>query len=345
MVQEDLFALFNALASERGALLYAGAFPDEHTARLIDIAEQTLAMEDGGGKSARARTTFALIEAYQNIVRHRMVGSSGRELLVMAHGKAATSIVTANNVADHDLPGLRNALDRLEGLDTDALKRLFLSILNTGTTTARGGAGLGFIEMTRRTGNPLGHRIVPISAGLYRFQLLVNCAGIDPTHTMAWVDELDRLTKATGALLAIGGTEWSTVVEKRALLLLDDGPHVDATILSRAALAALQVLHGARVNGTPAMLVCRNLDGASMVNVLMTLEKERCASVLEEVKNLNSAGPEERKKRYRDALLRRGGPVEGWRTGLYDLAQRADTLAAMDRDGNGRALLLIEARI
>jgi hypothetical protein len=345
MVQEDLFALFSALASERGVFLYSGTFPDEHTPRLIDISQQTLATQEGGDRSAMRRTTFALIEAYQNIVRHRMARSVNRDMLVLAHGKTATSIITANSVADVELPGLRSALGRLEGLDTDALKQLFISILQAGNTTARGGAGLGFIEMSRRTGNPLSHRIVPATSGLHRFHLLVNCTSMDPARNMAWVADLDRLSTATGVLLAIGGTEWSTTADKQVLLLLDDGPQVDTAALARAALAGLHVVHGLRENGAPALLLCRNAGGTPLVNVLVNIEKARVADVLGVVTSLNSASPKQRKEMCQEALLHTGGPVEAWRAGLCDLAQHASVLGAEERELNDRSVLLIEARI
>ena len=57
-----------------------------------------------------------------------------------------------------------SALRRLRGATSDQLRALFLARLSTGGTTARGGAGLGLIEMARRSGQALGHRIVPIDA-------------------------------------------------------------------------------------------------------------------------------------------------------------------------------------
>lgn len=346
MVQEDLFALYNVLASERGTVLYSGSFPDDHTVRLIDIAERTLSTEERGGKSLQARAAFALIEAYQNIVRHRTEQSEGRALLVLAHGDNATTIITANDVRTAELAGLRASLDLLDGLDANALKRLFLDRLESGSTTARGGAGLGFIEMARRTGQPLAYRTAAVTPELHRFQLMINARGSDVQHGMPWAGALDRLSKATGLLLGIGGTQWHTEVEKRALKLLDDAPGVDATALSRAGLAALQVLHGLRIAESPALLLCRQDAAGCAVDLLVVTEPELNQAAHALIQELNAADPVKRRKAYHDALLRRGGPVEGWRTGLHDLALRAGHLSAVSRAATGAdELLLIEARI
>lgn len=346
MVQEDLFALFNALATERGTLLYGGNFPDEHTARFIDIAELTLATDEHVGKNHRARTTFALIEAYQNIVRHRIGSGSGRELLGLVHGDQGTTIITANDVHRDDLPGLRASLERVEGLDADALKRLFLNKLTGGPSTARGGAGLGFIEITRRTGQPLGHRIAPSTPDLHRFQLQINIGDVAEHRTMNWVAQLDKLGQATGLLLALGGTRWSTQVERLAFMLLDVQNGVDVTALSRAGLAALQVVHGLRKGDGPAMIIVRKDDEGCAVDMLVASDPAHTGDVLTRVKELNAADQDARRKAYNDALLRRKGPTPAWQTGLHDLSLRAVHLtgACRNLDAIGEAML-IEARI
>lgn len=346
MVQEDLFALFNALATERGTLLYGGSFPDDHTARLIDIAEQTVASEERTAKNLRARTTFALIEAYQNIVRHRTGTGPGRELLVLAHGERGTTIVTANDVQHEDLAALRASLERVEGLDADALKRLFLNKLTGGTGTSRGGAGLGFIEITRRTGQPLGYRIASLTPDLHRFQLMISIGEVDERRSMDWAAQLDQLGRSTGLLLGIGGTHWSTQVERQAFLMLDERSGTDTTALTRAGLAALQVVHGLREADGPAMVIFREDQEGSVVSMLVAGDPARQSDVVRQVNELNEADQSARRKIYNDALLRRKGPTLAWQLGLYDLSSRTLRLTAVAKSlGNGQQTMLIEARI
>lgn len=246
MFHEQLFPLFSSLANVQGSMLYAGAFPDDHTARLIDIAERILSDGTGSSKGLRARTTFALIEAYQNIVRHRPTGNGERGLVALVHDNRHTEVMTANDVRDGDLAGLLRALKRIEGLGVDELKRLFVEKLSTGATSARGGAGLGLIEMARRSGNALRHRTLPRQGGVHRFQLMVSCRAQDEFFGPERFAALDEASSAVGLLAGLGGTVWSSDVEQQVLRMVEHEPGVQGAEFARACLAMLQMLHDLR---------------------------------------------------------------------------------------------------
>jgi hypothetical protein len=53
LVLEQLFALYSALAHEQGAVVYSGAFPDDHTPRMIEVSERMLSEESGCGRELR----------------------------------------------------------------------------------------------------------------------------------------------------------------------------------------------------------------------------------------------------------------------------------------------------
>lgn len=346
MVHEQLFSLFSSLAYVRGSMLYGGAFPDDHTARLIDIAERTLSDEKGSNKGLRARTTFALIEAYQNIVRHRTNTAGKRGLIALVHDDRHTEVMTANDVRDGDLPGLLRALKRIDGLGVDELKRLFMEKLTTGTTSARGGAGLGLIEMARRSGNALRHRTLPAGEGMHRFQLIISCAAQDELHGPDRFAELDEACHAVGLLAGIGGTVWSSDVEQHVLRIIEHEPDVQGTDLSRACLATLQMLHDLRPPNGPSLLLCRTDEQGCSIDMLTATDTTRSEKVLALTSRLNDASFADRRRAYHDALLGRVDKQEAWRTGLQDLAMRARSLEAVGRTlPEGAHVLLVEARI
>ena len=156
MENAQLIQLFEALAHEQLAVLYSGRFLDEHTANLITLGEEAVGGADAG-KALRSRTAFVMVEAYQNVLRHRAQpqpgGVADHSTFMFLHHPPGTGVVTVNAVSPAEVPALQSALQRLHGLGLDELKRLFLRSLQGGERTERGGAGLGLIEMARRTGN------------------------------------------------------------------------------------------------------------------------------------------------------------------------------------------------
>lgn len=207
----DIHSLFLAMRDHRAVFLYSGAFQDDHTARLIQLGEA--AMEDGVSRPAgRGRLAFIMVEAYQNILRHRvplppaMERGRGRSLFLLLSRHEEHQVVAFNPVAKSGVPALREHLEGLRGLDGDALKRKSLSVLQREHDGKRKGAGLGLIEMARRSGSDLSYEISDLDGTHAMFILSVRMGtvpGGDNPFTVAHalhqaVEEKDLLIMHTG---------------------------------------------------------------------------------------------------------------------------------------------------
>lgn len=154
-------ALFQVFKEERFAFGYSALFTDELTARLLDLAD---AVVESGITTVghRGKLSFLLVEAYQNIIRHRAVlpeaiaRGEGRCLFVFRSRLEGHNLVAINPVRKSDVPGLQAKLEAIKGLDKAELKDLFRNRLRAEHDGGRG-AGLGFIEMARRSENDLGY--------------------------------------------------------------------------------------------------------------------------------------------------------------------------------------------
>lgn len=178
MEAAPLYTLCDVLADARFALLYSGRFPDSHTASLINLAEEAGA-QAGADKGLRTRLAFVLVEAYQNIIRHRSLDDpdTGRSLLLLRISPGQQEVLTMNPVAIAERTALEKRLADLEGMDAHALRHRSREHLSQGARTQRGGAGLGLLGMARRAKVPLAHTFVPIDDQHMRFTLHVRPAG------------------------------------------------------------------------------------------------------------------------------------------------------------------------
>ncbi len=69
---------------------------------------------------------------------------------------------TGNPILNKDIEKLTQHIDRINSLDKDGLRLLFRSTLTNGKFSTKGGAGLGFIEMAKVSGDKINYSFTPI---------------------------------------------------------------------------------------------------------------------------------------------------------------------------------------
>ena len=62
---------------------------------------------------------------------------------------------SGNPIRKDNVAALRDNLDRINALDKDGLKDLYKDIIKNTTISDKGGAGLGFVDMARKSGEKL----------------------------------------------------------------------------------------------------------------------------------------------------------------------------------------------
>lgn len=81
---------------------------------------------------------------------------------------------TRNPVKKEEVKPLRNRIDRVNSYDGNALKELYKSTITDGKFSSQGGAGLGFIEMAKTTGNKLEYDFESLSEEYSLFTLRIS---------------------------------------------------------------------------------------------------------------------------------------------------------------------------
>ncbi len=73
--------------------------------------------------------------------------------LEISMNETAVSITTQNPVRNHDIDAIQMRLESINKLSREGLKERYIETMTNGEFTAKGGAGLGFIEMAKTSGN------------------------------------------------------------------------------------------------------------------------------------------------------------------------------------------------
>jgi hypothetical protein len=156
--------------------IYRGLFTQTITDSIISLAENNL--ESTGETSKVKKRVFSImVECLQNITRHQTVegeeyNDSSIPGIFMIQRKDDGYFITSGNVVPNiATPKLRSQLEKINSLQQDELKEYYKQILEDGSISDRGGAGLGLIEMARKSGNKLTFDFAKVNEDISYFYL------------------------------------------------------------------------------------------------------------------------------------------------------------------------------
>lgn len=180
-----IYNLHRTMLSQKLILVYQGDFTQETTKSILAMAERNL--DSSGEESSIKRKVFnVMVEALQNIVKHSdelIDGELRSHAAIFLIGKEANrySIMTGNPIRKTSVEKLSQSLTHINSLDKDGLKELYKEIIKNTTISEKGGAGLGFVDMARKSGEKLEFAFPEMNSEYCFFCLKVNVPreGID----------------------------------------------------------------------------------------------------------------------------------------------------------------------
>lgn len=113
------------------------------------------------------RVYHVMVETLQNMTRHAddwFTGESAeksRGLIVFQVEPEHYTITTGNLISKQHVGATVQRLEEVNGLDKDGIKALYKKRIREGSISDRGGAGLGFIDMAKKTGNSIAFSVEP----------------------------------------------------------------------------------------------------------------------------------------------------------------------------------------
>ena len=173
-----IYDLHRTMMSQNLILVYQGDFTQETTKSILTMAERNL--DSSGEESNIKRKVFnVMVESLQNIVKHSdelVDGETRSHAAIFLIGREANrySIMSGNPIRKSNVESLQKSLDHINGLDKDGLKELYKEIIKNTTISDKGGAGLGFVDMARKSGSRLEFSFPAMNADYCFFCLKVN---------------------------------------------------------------------------------------------------------------------------------------------------------------------------
>ncbi len=139
-------------------LVYHGKFTSEKADVLINIFEHLLSQNEARLKIQK-RAFYILVEALQNVIRHQakpespLIHSKGTLTFQYMDGQFLFTL--KNLIETSHIEALREKIDSLNRMSREELNKYYKKILKNDVLSDKGGAGLGLIEIARKSENLL----------------------------------------------------------------------------------------------------------------------------------------------------------------------------------------------
>ncbi len=162
----------------RVMLTFQGGLTPELITALLGSVELRMSTIEPDAR-LRKRVFSVVMECLQNLFHHHSTSTDARSggtqgIVIIAQSEGGYSVITGNRIASDEVQELKDHLDRVNGCDTVQLRELYQHTLSNGRYGRRGGAGLGIIDLARRSGRKLEYGFVPLDNADAFFSLNVN---------------------------------------------------------------------------------------------------------------------------------------------------------------------------
>jgi hypothetical protein len=180
-----IYDLHRIMLKQNILLVYEGEFNQEITKSVLAMAERN--MDSYGESSSVKRKVFnIMVEALQNIDKHSQsyqeeIYGKNNAIFMLGKSEEAYYVTSGNPLFTTEVAALERRLEEINAMDEAQLKDEYKRIIksNPGQLSEKGGAGLGFVDMARKSGNKLRYDFEVINEELSFFSLriTVNKAG------------------------------------------------------------------------------------------------------------------------------------------------------------------------
>lgn len=154
-----IYDLLHGTAAEDLNYIYRGEFNPDITNYILSLAEKNIVESKIKGRTKK-RVFHIMVESIQNITRHQDFSDENlAQTAFFAIQKSGPIfyITTGNIINKEEIEPLKVKLENLNSLSKNELTQTYLEVLNDGQISSKGGAGLGLIEIVRKSGNKLSY--------------------------------------------------------------------------------------------------------------------------------------------------------------------------------------------
>ncbi|NOZ47954.1 MAG: hypothetical protein GXO79_14425 [Chlorobi bacterium] len=175
---EFVYSFYKTMDDHEISLVYEGEVTHQITKAFTSLTEANMEREEESN-STQKKVFHVMVECLQNISKHAdfleesQFNREGRGIFMVSKGKEEYSVTTGNILENSKIAEIGKTLDQINSLDKDGLKQLYKQQIKEGRLSNKGGAGLGFIDIAKKTGKKIDYNFLNINDN-YSFFILTS---------------------------------------------------------------------------------------------------------------------------------------------------------------------------
>lgn len=335
---ERLYSYYRELENDRLSFIFNGDVSDSITDGIIRITEFNVNNFEALARLSR-RISFIMVECFQNVVRHSVKHESDK---VRSNGLFAARLLgDANYVSSINLIDmgqvklLSEKLSQLNTIEKDKLKALYLEVLNNEDISAKGGAGLGLIQLARKAGRPISYDFEAISEQLSNFYLSLKLTGDGsesrPGEALRFTKEFDKRIKQSDVLMIYKGDFGKDSIMP-IIQIIEEKVKTDNDFLKSKSffLILVEMLQNVSrhnmgdVSKDGIFMITEDADGAYWTSVGNVIDGKSKELLAESIDRLNAMDEMELKQAYKKTLKEGSFSEKGGAgLGLIEIARKS----------------------
>lgn len=171
------YQLYKTMKTNQISLVYEGEVTQEITKTFTALTEKNLA-KSAESNSVQRKVFNVMVECLQNISKHAdTISEDGDEskerrgIVIISKTDDGYNIITGNVVKTAKVADLQASLELINSLDKEGLSNLYKQQIVEGRISEKGGAGLGLIDIAKKSGEKLGYQFKEINSSVSFFIL------------------------------------------------------------------------------------------------------------------------------------------------------------------------------
>ena len=160
-----VYDFYVKMKAQEVSLVYEGEITHQITKAFTSLTESKMLQEEEPN-SVQKKVFHVMVECLQNISKHADQGRNstkdGRGIFMVSKGDDEYSVTTGNTIPTNKIENLKKMLENINGLEKVGLKKLYKQQIREGRLSDKGGAGLGFIDIAKKTGRKLNYHFLTV---------------------------------------------------------------------------------------------------------------------------------------------------------------------------------------
>lgn len=167
--QNTLRQVHSIMNEQNAVLVYVGDFDQEIIKSMLKYIEDKLEYS-GIDEMIKRRIFNVMVEMLQNITKHQYSETPDtKAIFLIIEEDDSFYLITGNLIENSKTSVVADKIDEINALDPKGLKAHYKEARLASRISDVGGAGLGFIDIARKTGNKLEYEYQPINTDGYKY--------------------------------------------------------------------------------------------------------------------------------------------------------------------------------